>query len=58
MIAGNWKLLVPTTQNEPTGAVELYDLAHDPAEEHNLAPQETARVRRLTHQLDHWWPGR
>lgn len=58
VIEGDWKLLVPTVQNEPGAVVELYNLTRDPREERNLAAQETARVRRLSRKLNQWWPGR
>lgn len=57
IISGDWKLLTPAPQNEPGGVVQLYQLANDPQEEHNLAANEPARVRRLTRQLDRWWDG-
>ena len=33
VIDGDWKLIVPAPQNEPTGKVELFQLAEDPREE-------------------------
>lgn len=53
--SGNWKLIVPTTSNEPGAEVELYDLAADPTETKNLAAAEPARVAELSKQLDAWW---
>ena len=53
--SGNWKLIVPTTSNEPGSEVELYDLAADPTETKNLASAEPARVAELSKQLDAWW---
>ncbi len=37
--------------------LELYDLEHDPHEQHNLAdaPEHAATLRRLVAQLDAWW---
>lgn len=43
LIRENWKLL----RNSPYGALELYDLAQDPAERTNLAPKEPRVVREL-----------
>jgi len=43
LIRGNWKLL----RNSPFGAYELYDLAQDPGERTNLAPQEPRVAREL-----------
>lgn len=47
---GNWKLLM----NPDGSGVELYDLARDPREEHNLAPMQPEVVRRLAEQLAAW----
>jgi uncharacterized sulfatase len=57
VIEGDWKLIVPAPQNEPDGKIQLYDLACDPREEHDLAATEPARVRQLTRLLDRWWGG-
>lgn len=48
IISGNWKLIVPADSG---AAVELYDLAADPYETHNLAENEPELVTRLTNQL-------
>lgn len=53
--SGDWKLIVPTTCNEPGAEVELYDLAADPTETKNLAAAEPKRVAELSQQLDAWW---
>ncbi len=57
MIEGSWKLIVPAGRNEAMGEPELYDLARDPDEEHNLAADQKAIVERLKARLDAWWPG-
>jgi len=57
MIEGQMKLIVPAPQNQPGERPELYDLAVDPREEHDLAAAQPERVSMLTHQLDAWWPG-
>ena len=57
-IEDNWKLIVPASQNEPAGKIELYNLQADPKEEFNLADPEPARVARLRDLLNTWWPDR
>lgn len=52
--AGQWKLIVPARHE----AVELYDVAADPKEERNLAPDRPDDVARLRARLDDWWAGR
>ncbi|MBL8849097.1 MAG: sulfatase [Planctomycetaceae bacterium] len=53
IIEGNWKLIAPVTAGVPP---ELYDLAADPREEHNLADEHPQVVARLSSRLDQWWP--
>lgn len=36
------------------GSVELYDLAHDPGETRNLAPEQSARASAMRSRLDDW----
>jgi uncharacterized sulfatase len=55
MIDGNWKLIVPKKKNEPTSNDELYDLAADPSEKHNLAGGEPDRVRSMRDKINTWW---
>jgi uncharacterized sulfatase len=57
VIEGAWKLIVPAGRNEAKGEPELYDLAGDPDEEHNLAAERKAMVERLKARLDAWWRG-
>jgi N-acetylgalactosamine-6-sulfatase len=47
----NWKLHVP---HRARGEVELYDLATDPGERNNLAPQKPDLVQDLTTRLKAW----
>ncbi len=42
-ISGNYKLI----EKQSEGSMELYDLAHDPTEQKNLAEQEASRAREL-----------
>ncbi len=56
VIAGWWKLIVPDTRNLPDRKPELYDLRTDPWERQDLASQSSSRVRKLTAELDRWWP--
>ena len=58
MIEGDWKLIIPAAQNEPTAKVELYNLKKDPNEETDLAAKDDKRVTALTKKLDAWWPGK
>lgn len=49
---GDWKLILPVDHNQPP---ELYNLAEDPHETHNLAQKDPERVTRLRADLDRWW---
>lgn len=55
IINGHTKLIVPHPAHEPNAPVELYDLAADPDETHNLAPSRPDEVRALSARLDAWW---
>ena len=57
IVEGDWKLIAPAKQNEPTGVIELFNLSLDPSEQKNLASTEQPRVERLMKKLDAWWPG-
>jgi uncharacterized sulfatase len=57
-VAGDWKLILPSALNEPTGVAELYHLAADPFETRNLAAEHPDRLTSLTRRLDAWWPAR
>jgi arylsulfatase A-like enzyme len=54
---GTWKLVVdghaPTKDDDRTDVkkLELYDLAHDPSEEHDLAEKEPARAKAMFERL-------
>ena len=56
VVAGNWKLIVPHRPNEPTGAIELFDLSRDSSEMKNRTGSEPRQVERLQGLLDAWWP--
>lgn len=56
VLEDGWKLILPAPQNEK-GGPELYRLADDPHETHNLAGENPDRVDKLTARLDAWWPG-
>jgi uncharacterized sulfatase len=57
-VAGDWKLIVPNPQREPTSRIELFNLAADPHETQNLAASEPRRADELARRIDTWWPGR
>jgi arylsulfatase A-like enzyme len=48
---GEWKLIA---FHDPRQGVELYNLANDPTEKHNLAAQEPDHVKELRDMLDKW----
>ncbi|MGK6350357.1 sulfatase-like hydrolase/transferase [Parapedobacter sp. DT-150] len=49
----NWKFLM----NADGSGVELYDLATDQTESHNVAAENEALVRRFTASMLDWWKG-
>jgi uncharacterized sulfatase len=50
-----WKLIQPNTAVISAGKPELYNLADDPTEQRELAPDHSDVVERLTRELDAWW---
>ncbi len=54
---GDWKLIL-FEEEETARDPELFDLAHDPLEEKNLAPSQPQRVATLTARINAWWAGR
>ncbi len=48
----DWKLVVPT---DPSKMAELYDIASDPLEVHDVAREHPDRVTLLHKKLDAWW---
>jgi uncharacterized sulfatase len=55
IVDGDWKLIAPDPRNEPKGAVELYDVAHDPGETRNLAAEQHPKAAELLPKLDAHW---
>ncbi|MEQ8762515.1 MAG: sulfatase [Planctomycetota bacterium] len=51
-IRGRWKLIVPTSPDEP---IELFDVIADPTELRDLAAEHPDVVRDLAAALDRWW---
>jgi uncharacterized sulfatase len=50
-----WKLIVPNKAVLPDGKLELFNVADDPTEKHDLSSSESAKVAELTQRLDDWW---
>lgn len=48
----NWKLIVPTRKK--SGEMELYNIASDPAEAHNVAAQHADLVKKLSATVETW----
>ncbi len=57
VIAGDRKLIVPAPRNTPGAPIELYNLAADPFETHDLAASEPEQIARLKKLMDDWWNG-
>jgi arylsulfatase A-like enzyme len=51
---GPWKLVDPVGEADAAAGPELYDLARDAAERHDLASRHPERVRALRQALDGW----
>lgn len=49
---GDWKLIEPV---KPGGAVELFNLAHDPHEKANMADHEPGRMAAMRKRLEEEW---
>jgi uncharacterized sulfatase len=50
-----WKLIVPNAAVLPKARVELFNVAEDPREEHDLAAKNPIEFERLTREIDAWW---
>jgi uncharacterized sulfatase len=50
-----WKLIVPNPAVIADGKPELFNVADDPREEHELSADHPAEVEELMKQLDAWW---
>ncbi len=51
ILDGNWKLIA---FHDPRQGVELYDLAADPSEQHNVASSNKEKIAELSEKLDAW----
>jgi arylsulfatase A-like enzyme len=58
MIKGDWKLIAPSSTNQPGDKIELYNLKNDSFETHNVAAQNSDIAAGMQKQLDDWWPGK
>lgn len=58
VIESQWKLIVPHAARVPNGEVELFDILADPSEAKNLAADNAEIVKRLTSEIDKWWPAK
>lgn len=55
IIEYEWKLIVPNAVNEPDAKIELFHIAKDPLEQHNLVDSQAERVSKLRERLNAWW---
>ena len=55
VIDGDWKLIQPYQPHLPSAKAELYNLADDPHEDHDLVAAHPDKVAQLRQQLDAWW---
>ncbi len=53
---GEWKLILPNTDNTDTDYPQLYNVFEDPREQENLAEDQPERVPQLRAVLRDWWP--
>jgi arylsulfatase A-like enzyme len=58
VIEGKWKLIVPHKGRVPNARVELFDVLADPHETKNLASNNADVVKRLTGEINNWWPAK
>lgn len=49
---GNWKAVRQQVKKNPDGPIELYDLASDPKEQHNVAATHPAVVKTMQRHMD------
>jgi arylsulfatase A-like enzyme len=54
-VAGEWRLLVPHSAQEPKAKAELYHITADPYEKQNLIEKEPRKAEELQGLLDAWW---
>jgi uncharacterized sulfatase len=55
VVAGDWKLIVPTERAGRGAKPELYAITRDPKEEKNLAEAHPDQLERLLKILNNWW---
>jgi uncharacterized sulfatase len=55
IVDGDWKLIAPDPKNEPSAALELFDVAHDPGEARNLGSANPGKVTELLPKLEAHW---
>ena len=56
VIDGEWKLILPHPGREPDAKVELFHITADPWEEQDLAQQKPELVKKLSKEIQDWWP--
>jgi arylsulfatase A-like enzyme len=49
----NWKLILPANRSQ---GAELYDVLADPFERHNQIRSQPQVLRRLSEEIEAWWP--
>ncbi len=57
MIEGDYKLIVPATQNEPNAATELYRIIDDPYERDEVSNKHPEVVANMQKALNAWYAG-
>jgi arylsulfatase A-like enzyme len=50
-----WKLIVPNPAVTTDGKPQLFNVADDPEENHELSAEHPAELAKLTQQLNEWW---
>jgi arylsulfatase A-like enzyme len=58
IIHNDMKLIVPAPQNESGGKTELFQIAEDHFEQHDVSDSQPEVVRNLGRLLDQWWDGK
>ena len=55
VVAGEWKLILPSGRNDAGTKPELYHLMEDPDETNNLAASRPEKVKELKDRIREWW---